>query len=693
MNGQVSTPHNSSIRSDTSTSDDKYKSILIDFAYLGDPEKYDSHYHMLQDEETEEQRRKKIRDQEHLESAFISEFENTLNEFHKLFSDVLNYYLDICSFADKLENSHYVQYTIGSLLHHGQGKQLLVETLYLYGSCLIAIEMYIPGTIRERLIIAKQRYCKNGNPSSEGVTPSNSQASTNNFEQLCKLFQRTEKKESIEDFMPIVPKHYLDRMKISPFLLEHVLHALMTHDIYPFQGIAFPSFQHHSARMSKQTSDLFVILQFEPQLMNQSDMMRQIVDRFLGDNWVIPLYNGELVDLSTEWREHLDALQALKNAFPESKIRSLDASNASQIMLWTDEIKRYVDQNMLTNLYVLEHSKRLFDCARNANVALRWRMLHRKSPLIIPSKKSSKGATSLCQIDEGDIVDLILVLSQFEARLKTCCVHLIRDKASFWDDFRRNSVSRMLQLSNHFLGKDSLASIDKNVGVGDWFSKMSLEIDALEFMNSVQDIQFCVDALADIGKLDQIDSNAQAKQIILETELDLLRMVKCEHFRDDIVAILESISDSGYGRAAIEFFVPILHSRSLRDPKSVGLLRPFFIKIASFLRKVEGSSAARGGGTSQAKSYHSTAMLAFAKTVLDVIPVSIFSTYAMIVNSNEKSLARLPPKINVDSLADHAFCDDRYKLAKLTFELSILTKGKIVGIHPFMFRVCMHIYI
>lgn len=674
-NGQVSTPRNSFLRRDASTRDNRYQSILIDFAYLGDPEKYDSHSHILQDEETEEERRKKIRDQEHLESAFIAEFENTLNEFNQLFSDVLLYYIDICSFAEKLENSHYVQYTIGSLLHHSRGKQLLVEILYLYGSSLIAIEMYIPGTIRERLIIANQRYCKNENIS-PGATPSNAQTPANNFEHLCKLFQRTEK-EYIADETPIVPKRYLDRMEISPFLLDQIIHALMTHDIYPFEGISFPSFKHHSARMSKQSSKLFVILQFKPQLMNQSNLMRQIVDRFLGDNWVIPLYNGELVDLSIEFSENLDALQVLQNAFPESKTRSLDASNSRDMMLWTDEIRRYLDQHILTDLYVLEHLTKLFDCGRNANVALRWRILHRESPLMIPSKKTSKDAHSVPQIDEGDIVDLILILSQFEARLKACCKRLIQDKATFWQDFRRNSISRMRQLSNHFLGKDSLATIDTNSDVGDWFNKMALEIDGLEFMASGQDIQFCVDALTDIGKLDQIDSNAQAKQIILETELDLLRMVKCELVRDDSVAILDSISDAGYARAAIEFFVPIFHSRSLRDPKSVELLRPFFIKIASFLRKVEGYPAARGRRIGAAKTYHSTAMLAFAKIVLDVIPVSIFSTYSVIVNSNEKSLARLPTKINVDSLADHSFCDDRYKLAKLTHELSILTKGII----------------
>jgi len=672
-NDHVSTPQNS-LGCDSSASDERYISILIDFAYLGDPEKYDSHSHVLRDEETEEEQRKKITDQEHLEGAFIAEFENNLNEFHQLFSDVLLYYLDICIFADKLESCHYVQYNIGSLLQHGQGKQLLVETIYLYGSALIAIEMYIPGTIRERLLIAHQRYCKNETTASKGVTPSNLQAPVNNFEQLCKLFQRTDR-ECIQDEMPIIPTHFLDRMGILPSLLEQVIHALMTHDMYE-DKVSFPSFKHRTARLSKQASNIFVILQFHPKMMAQSDLMRQVVDRFFGDNWVIPLYNGELVDLSIEWSVQLHALKALENALPESKICSLEETNARQMMLWTEEIKRYLDQNTLTDLYVLEHLEKLYDCARNANVALRWRILHRKSTFTIPHKKSPRGASSTVPIDERDVVELILLLSQFEARLKKCCSRLVKDKASLWEKFRQNSVTRMGQMSNHFLGKDSLATIDTNTDLGGWFNNMSLEIDALEFTKSGQDIQFYMESLTDIGRLDQIDSNAQAKQIILETKLDLLRMAKCEDVKEDALVILDSIADAGYARVSIEFFLPILHFQSLKDPKSVGLLRPFFIKIASFLRTISNDCPTRVKDIALAKSYHSSAMLAFAKAVLDVIPVSIFSTYSVIVNSNQKSLARLPTKINVNSLADHSFFGDRHKLAKLTYDVSILTKGK-----------------
>ena len=46
------------------SSKERYKSILADFAYLADPERYDSHLHILQGEELDEDRRKLIIQQE-----------------------------------------------------------------------------------------------------------------------------------------------------------------------------------------------------------------------------------------------------------------------------------------------------------------------------------------------------------------------------------------------------------------------------------------------------------------------------------------------------------------------------------------------------------------------------------------------------------------------------------------------------
>ena len=128
----------------------KYNSILIDFAYLANPEKFDSRNnggnsgHSIP-KSAEKQDIHANAEQERLEREFISIHQDTLSQFHNLFSRIYQFYLDIQSFVDELEQGFYCSYSVESLLQdHCEGRQLLCELLYLYGSVLILVDIYIP---------------------------------------------------------------------------------------------------------------------------------------------------------------------------------------------------------------------------------------------------------------------------------------------------------------------------------------------------------------------------------------------------------------------------------------------------------------------------------------------------------------------------------------------------------------------
>lgn len=47
---------------------------------------------------------------------------------------------------------------------------------------------------------------------------------------------------------------------------------------------------------------LYVILYFAPELLHKKESaMREIVDKFFSDNWVVPFYMGFHVDLQDAW--------------------------------------------------------------------------------------------------------------------------------------------------------------------------------------------------------------------------------------------------------------------------------------------------------------------------------------------------------------------------------------------------------
>ena len=82
-------------------------------------------------------------------------------------------------------------------------------------------------------------------------------------------------------------------------------------DIYQ-QIAAYPTPEHRTTALANQASVLFVTLFFVPSILeNETTQMRELVDKFFPDNWVIPYYLGFLVDLSWQWAPYRAAKEAI----------------------------------------------------------------------------------------------------------------------------------------------------------------------------------------------------------------------------------------------------------------------------------------------------------------------------------------------------------------------------------------------
>ncbi len=169
---------NSSNTSNTSTtsqvidysSENKFLSILIDFAYLSNPDQFEgagnsnsNHNAKLNvngngnamkgnDDDTDNttigtNTTSSISpaEQEHIEREFATKYQTTLKKFYTLFTDIYHYYTDIEQFITELDNGHFVEYTLRSLLLESvHARQLICEVLYLYGTLLVMLDIYIP---------------------------------------------------------------------------------------------------------------------------------------------------------------------------------------------------------------------------------------------------------------------------------------------------------------------------------------------------------------------------------------------------------------------------------------------------------------------------------------------------------------------------------------------------------------------
>lgn len=80
------------------------------------------------------------------------------------------------------------------------------------------------------------------------------------------------------------------------------------------QVAAYPSPEHRSTALANQASMLYICLFFTPAtLHSQTGKMREIMDKYFPDNWVISYYMGKTVNLVDSWDSYKAAKQALNN--------------------------------------------------------------------------------------------------------------------------------------------------------------------------------------------------------------------------------------------------------------------------------------------------------------------------------------------------------------------------------------------
>ena len=73
--------------------------------------------------------------------------------------------------------------------------------------------------------------------------------------------------------------------------------------------------------------------------------------------------------------------------------------------------------------------------------------------------------------------------------------------------------------------------------------------------------------------------------------------------------------------------------------------------------------------------YYSGELVAYVRTVLQIIPQTLFGLLAQIVEIQTNKLKELPTRLEKDKLREYAQLDDRFEVAKLTHSISVFSEG------------------
>uniref|UniRef100_A0A8C6DJ13 WASH complex subunit 5 n=1 Tax=Moschus moschiferus TaxID=68415 RepID=A0A8C6DJ13_MOSMO len=266
-----------------------------------------------------------------------------------------------------------------------------------------------------------------------------------------------------------------------------VIGRLRSDDIYN-QVSAYPLPEHRSTARANQAAMLYVILYFEPSILHTHQAkMREIVDKYFPDIWVISIYMGITVNLADAWEPHKAAKTALNNTLDLSNVREQASRYASVSERVHAQVQQFL-KGYLREELVLDNFPRLLNCLRDGNVAIRWLMLHTADSARDPNNKRLRQIKDQILTDSRYnpkiLFQLLLDTAQFEFILKEMFKHMLSEKQAKWEHYKKEGSERMTELADVFSGVKLLTRVEKNENLQAWFREISKQILLLNYDDS-----------------------------------------------------------------------------------------------------------------------------------------------------------------------------------------------------------------
>lgn len=473
------------------------------------------------------------------------------------------------------------------------------------------------------------------------------------------------------------------RITTNSIFVDIVIGRLRSDDIYS-QVSAYPLPEHRSTALATQAAMLYICLFFQPNtLHSQTAKMREIVDKFFPDNWIVSMYMGITINLIDSWEPYKAARSALSNSLKTSNIKEYSSKYGMNLKRYISQTRNILKEGAITEEKVLDNVNKIINLLRDCNVTLRWLMLH-----VAPSTIFCENNKKCIKIREQIITDskynalelfeLLLNTGQFELKLKDLFKKLLTDKEINWEKFKTECVDRMNELSDVFSGTKPLTRIEKNENLQAWFADISKQIQSLnhEVPSSPRKIVQLIQALEEVQEFHQLESHLQVKQFLVDTRKFLHQMIRTVNIKEEVMITLQIVGDLSYAWELIDTYTSIMQEGIKKDPSLVIKLRATFLKLASALEiPLLRINQAHSEDLESVSKYYSNELVLYVRKVLQIIPETMFGTLAKIIHLQTDIIKELPTRLEKDKLKEFAQLDERFQVAKLTHSISVFSEG------------------
>lgn len=411
--------------------------------------------------------------------------------------------------------------------------------------------------------------------------------------------------------------------------------------------------------------------------------MREIVDKYFPDNWIISIYMGFTVNLIETWDSFKAAKMALDNTLETMNVKGYASSYGANLPELLKTTGQMLKEGAITSETLLRDTNKIVNVLRNCNVVLRWLMLHTTTrPNKTDKNKKTKQLRELVvaetKHDPVHLFKLLLNTAQLELSVREMYKKLLAEKETKWDELKKESYNSLVELSEVFSGAKPLTRIEKNANLQRWFLEISKQVDSLEKESSASSrkIVQLIQALEEVQEFHQLENNMQVIQFLSETRKFLHQMIRNMNIKEDFLITLQMVGDLSYAWEPIDSFTPIMQLGIKREPTIVIKLRAIFLKLASALEApLLRINQAHSEDLMSVSQYYSRELEIYVRKVVQIIPKMMFEKMARIIEIQTSVLKELPTRLEKDKLKEYAQLDERFEFAELTHSISVFSEG------------------
>lgn len=644
-----------------------YKEIVSDFSYFNES---DSIENRIESNAALKQK----------DSELCDTYLDIITRYYLTFESIHRYSVDLNVFIEELEDGSYIGQTMDSVLQDIDGRQLLCEAYFLLGFMLIAIDQNFDGLTRERIIVSYYRY------SAFKTSSGSSLDDTSNLLRSTGYDRQTGRRPAN------YPEKYFSRTGVNQAVINLLIAKLQSDDIYNQIVTTFPNPEHRSFALAQQASMLYVILFFVPDVLTmQHAKMREIVDRFFPDNWIISVYMGSVVNLIEAWEPYKAARQALCNSLEVENIKYVCNKFHDRFDKVMPQIQVMLREGWLELDSVLENSTKILNNLRESNIVLRWSLLHsyynnkwqvRKCRAVLELVQNSNLGINL-----DNLFILLQNTAQLEQTFRELYRQLLDSKFIRINKLKNETIELLDELESIFAGVQTLRGVEKNRNLEKVFNDILNELKLLQFStdesnqsHNRQDVVKLLRKINEVQEIYQMESNLQVKQLVLDTCRNLTLIMRNLSLNNDTLISLQIIGDLSYAWEIMDTSFTKQMQKAIRDdPRQVAKIRYTFLKLASaFDLSLIRINQVNSPDLLSVSQFYSSQLVSYIRKVLHIIPETMFSFVAQVISLQTDRINELPSRISLNNLRDFAFLEERDEVAHLTYKISLYAEGMLM---------------